>query len=211
MKFLLTKLFIINVFVFILPGFLFAEKISSSYNIELGKIELGSLKWELVLNNNEYEIFISLSNNSLLSALYEFSGEYYSKGKIFNGQYMPSEYKQLWKTKKKLKEVKIIFKKSMVFSLNQNPQEKEHARIDFLNIVGLADPLSSFMNILLNNKNSFSTIDGRWVYKMSVNVHQKNDNYIFKKITIKDYSNIWTDHKKLMIGVIVVIILLAIA
>ena len=57
------------------------------------------------------------------------------------------------------------------------------------------DPLSSFFNILIGKKKS-KTIDGRRVYSMVV---EKQDGYEArktKKILIRNYMNIWADHKR---------------
>ena len=64
------------------------------------------------------------------------------------------------------------------------------ARINFLELGGYSDPLTSFLNIFFNNFES-KTIDGRRVYILSPN---KNDDYT--KVLIKNYTNIWADHNK---------------
>ena len=74
--------------------------------------------------------------------------------------------------------------------LKIQPEEKELARINFLELEGYSDPLTSFLNIFLNNFDA-KTIDGRRVYVLSPN---KNSDYT--KVLIKDYINIWADHNK---------------
>ena len=83
-----------------------------------------------------------------------------------------------------------------VYALVQNPKENETPRIDYFNIKGLIDPLSSFLNILTNTLNNFKTIDGRRLYKMLLDFEKKDGNIVSKKIIITDYSNIWADHKR---------------
>ena len=60
----------------------------------------------------------------------------------------------------------------------------------------MQDPLSSFLNILLSDNADFKTIDGRRLYKMSPEPKKKGGNIYSKKIIIKDYINIWADHKR---------------
>ena len=119
-----------------------------------------------------------------------------SKGRVVKGEYIPSLYKQVWKTRKKTRKVEILFDKTMVSDLFLSPQEKEFSRIDYLKIKGLVDPLSSFLNIIVNDKNSFKTIDGRRLYNLSIDLEKKDKNIISKKIFVKNYLNIWADHKR---------------
>ena len=74
--------------------------------------------------------------------------------------------------------------------LEIQPEEKEVERINFLELEGYSDPLTSFLNIFLNNLDS-KTIDGRRIYVLSPN---KNKDYT--KVLIKNYINIWADHNK---------------
>ena len=53
-----------------------------------------------------------------------------------------------------------------------------------------------FLNILSIDKNNFKTLDGRRLYKMSLDIKKIDENVVSKKIFIKDYSNIWADHKR---------------
>ena len=107
-----------------------------------------------------------LEDRGLFSGLYKFSGEYLSEGMIFEDEFIPLRYKQAWKTKKKTREVEILFDKKMVSALNLSPKESELPRIEYLKIQGLVDPLSSFLNILTSGTNNYKTIDGRRLYKM---------------------------------------------
>ena len=100
------------------------------------------------------------------------------------------EYYQYWKTKKKEKIVNIIFKNKKIIKMEIFPTEIELPRIEYKKIQGHNDPLTSFLNILLNQKPA-QTIDGRRIYLL--NPVKKEGGM---KIQIKDYTNIWTDHKR---------------
>ena len=106
---------------------------------------------------------------------------------------MPSTYTQKWETKNKKSNVEIVFKDKKVLSLKQTPPEKEYARINLLELKGYTDPLTSFLK-LLENKTESKTIDGRRVYQISLNEASKED--IKKTYIIKNYKNIWADHKR---------------
>ena len=195
------KLFLISVtvfFTFILDSNTesLAKKIESHYKVEFGAINLGSLNWTINIDESSYLTSIALKDKGVFSALYNFSGKYSSEGKIINGEFVSLMYKQSWKTKKKTKNVEILFNNTMVSNLNLWPKEKELARIDYLEVGGLIDPISSMLNIIKNSKNNFKTIDGRRIYKMSLDFNKSKNNIITKKIYIKDYFNIWADHKR---------------
>ena len=84
----------------------------------------------------------------------------------------------------------------MVSNLFLSPKEKEFSRTDYLKIEGLVDPLSSFLNILVNDKNNFKTIDGRRLYNLSLDFEKKDNNIVSKKIFVTNYFNIWADNKR---------------
>ena len=196
MKLLLIKFVLFFTVVFNLSADLSAKKLEAFYKIELGIINVGSIKWRIDLDGDSYITSILLKDRGLLSGLYQFTGEYLSEGKILKGEFVSSRYKQFWETKKKTREVEILFNKEMVSVLILKPKENESPRVDYLRIRGLTDPLSSFLNILANNTNNFKTIDGRRLYKMSLDSKSIDGNVVSKKIFIKDYFNIWADHKR---------------
>ena len=196
MKLLLIKFVLFFTVVFNLSADLSAKKLEAFYKIELGIINVGSIKWRIDLDGDSYITSILLKDKGLLSGLYQFTGEYLSEGKILKGEFVSSRYKQFWETKKKTREVEILFNKEMVSVLILKPKENESPRVDYLRIRGLTDPLSSFLNILANNTNNFKTIDGRRLYKMSLDSKSIDGNVVSKKIFIKDYFNIWADHKR---------------
>ena len=75
----------------------------------------------------------------------------------------------------------------------QIPKEDEAPRINFSDLSGYNDPLTSFLNVLINSK-SVNTIDGRRIYSMKKN--SKEDNLNKVSIQIKEYKNIWADHDR---------------
>ena len=196
MKLLLIKFVLFFTVAFNLSADLSAKKLEAFYKIELGIINVGSIKWRIDLDGDSYITSILLKDKGLLSGLYQFTGEYLSEGKILKGEFVSSRYKQFWETKKKTREVEILFNKEMVSVLILKPKENESPRVDYLRIRCLTDPLSSFLNILANNTNNFKTIDGRRLYKMSLDSKRIDGNVVTKKIFIKDYFNIWADHKR---------------
>ena len=195
MKLLLIKLILFFTIIFNLTIGLSAKELNAFYNIEIGTINIGSLKWSISLDDDNYKTSMFLEDRGLLSGLYKFSGEYLSEGMIFENEFIPFRYKQAWKTKKKTREVEILFDKKKVSVLNLSPKESELPRIEYLKIQGLVDPLSSFLNILTSGANNYKTIDGRRLYKMSLDL-KKEKNMVSKKIYITDYFNIWADHKR---------------
>jgi hypothetical protein len=197
MKLLLIKFFILLFITLYLPsGGVLGKELKALYKVEFGSLNIGSLKWEIYIDSNNYKTTIFLKDRGMFSGLYDFTGKYLSEGIFLNNEFISYKYNQFWKTKKKTREIEIIFNNKMVSNLIIKPKEKETPRIDYLNIGRLADPLSSFLNILLQNKNNFKTIDGRRLYKMSIDVKKKTEGMISKKIIITDYINIWADHKR---------------
>ena len=187
---------IIFIFIFIFIKGLAAKDLSAHYKIELGSLDLGTLEWILMIEKKNYTTSMILKDRGFFSKIYRFNGEYLSKGKIVNNIFVSSKYTQYWKTKKKTRWVEIIFKDKKISSMILKPIEKESPRINHLDIENLNDPLSSFLNVLLNDNTDFKTIDGRRLYKMSTELKKKGGIISSKKIIIKDYVNIWTDHKR---------------
>ena len=182
-------------FVFTNFSTLFAEDFKEAYVVEIGKIDIGKLFWDVSISNDNYKILIRLKSKGFLSKLYKFEGSYEVDGSVVKGSLMPLKYKQSWLTKKKRREVEIIFKDGSIAELTLLPHEKEHARIDYIGINNLFDPLSSFLNILTGKEKS-KTIDGRRIYSMVVKKQDGYETREVKKILIEDYVNIWADHKR---------------
>ena len=172
-----------------------ARNIKAEYIVEFGKINIGKLYWEIINDNNTYSILISLKDKGVLSGLYSFEGNYSTKGVINNEVYLPTQYLQNWKTRKKEKVVRLFFDEDYLVKLINKPEEKELPRINYAEQRGLSDPLTSFLKIL-NGKKKSKTIDGRRVYSMIVKGEKMSENYLNKIITITDYKNIWADHNR---------------
>jgi len=195
MKLILNNI-VVFLFIFICIKGLAAKDFYANYKIELGPLNLGTIEWTLMIEKNNYTTSMILRDRGVFSKIYSFRGEYSSKGKIINDIFISSKYTQYWKTKKKTRQVEIIFKDKKISSLVLKPIEKERPRIDHLNIKNLNDPLSSFLNILLVDNTDFKTIDGRRLYKMSPELKKKSGDIYSIKIIIKDYINIWADHER---------------
>ena len=190
-NFLLFFLFFFNY-----PFDLRAQKLEVNYTVEVGEITIGKLDWKIDFDKSKYKTSLFLKNKGLFSGLYKFTGKYFSEGVIVNDQFISNKYKHFWKTKKKTKELSMLFDSTMVTSLTQKPNEIETERINFFKMTNMSDPVATFLNILVNNANPFTTIDGRRVYKMNSRLENNSDIYIYKEVSITNYINIWTDHKK---------------
>ena len=195
MKLYFKPIVVLVFFIFTNFSTLFAEDFKETYVVEIGKIDIGRLLWDVKMSNDSYKVLIKLKSKGFLSKLYKFEGSYEAAGSVMKGSLMPLMYKQLWLTKKKRREVEIIFDNHSVIGLEIFPYEKEQARVEYNEIENHFDPLSSFLNILIGKKKS-KTIDGRRIYSMMV---EKQNNYAtgeIKKILIEDYVNIWADHRR---------------
>ena len=184
------KLLFSFVFLFVAFQPLEAKEVEENYTVKTKGITIGNLYWHVKLEKNTYTTSINLSNKGPLSLIYKFKGYYEASGIIKNDILVPERYIQEWKTKNKQRNINLIFKNKKIIGLKIQPEEKELARINFLELEGYSDPLTSFLNIFLNNFDA-KTIDGRRVYVLSPN---KNSDYT--KVLIKDYINIWADHNK---------------
>lgn len=184
---LFFKLFII---VAIFSSTSLATEYNIEYNIKVRGLKIGSLLWHLELDLDKYTTTIQLNDSGIFSGLYKFRGEYKARGKIKNASLFPQEYSQIWKTKRKKREVNIFFEKNKITKLILHPEEKEEARIHYFKLLNYMDPLSSFLNILINNSPS-KTIDGRRTYTLNPSNDLKKN-----KILIINYNNIWADHKR---------------
>ena len=168
----------------------YANNFSAEYKVSTTGIKIGNFSWSLNINDNIYQTEINLKNSGIFSPLYKFEGSYLSTGVIENNIFKAQNYKQFWKTKKKTKIVKMSFDNYLI-ELNQEPIEKEIARVNLENLYLYFDPITSFINIL-NGEDEAKTIDGRRVYRLIKN-EGGGGNIILK---IEDYTNIWADHKR---------------
>ena len=170
-----------------------SEDYIKNYNVSTKGIKIGEIIWQLSKKEDKYEIKISLKSKGVLSSVYKFSGEYLSFGKVENNLFVPEYYTHEWVTKNKTKEMVILFSDNKIVSTAQNPAEKELPRVNLFNLKNYSDPLTSFINIFYN-KDSSKTVDGRRVYKMTAEQNLEKPKAI--TITIKDYKNIYADHKR---------------
>ena len=195
MKLYFKPVVVLVLFVFTNFSTLFAEDFKEAYVVEIGKIDIGKLFWDVNISNDNYKILIKLKSKGLLSKLYKFEGSYETNGGVVKGSLMPLKYKQFWLTKNKRREVEITFNNRSIVGLKIFPYEKERARVEYAEIENHFDPLSSFLNILIGKKKS-KTIDGRRIYSMVVKKKDGYETRETKKILIEDYVNIWADHKR---------------
>ena len=168
----------------------YANNFSAEYKVSTTGIKIGNFSWSLNINDNIYQTEINLKNSGIFSPLYKFEGSYLSTGVIENNIFKTQNYKQFWKTKKKIKIVKMSFDDYLT-ELKQEPIEEEIARVNLENLYLYFDPITSFINIL-NGENEAKTIDGRRIYRLKKS-EGKDGNIILK---IEDYINIWADHKR---------------
>ena len=168
----------------------FSEEYRAKYLVKTKGITIGTLVWKISITKDFYETFINLKSNGFISSFYKFSGNYYASGANNKDVLIPIKYKQIWKTKKKEREVNIFFEDFKIKNLHINPNESEVARVDLKKLKNYKDPLTSFLNILINS-GSTNTIDGRRIYTLS-----PNKNKLSIKILIKNYKNLWADHKR---------------
>ena len=167
-----------------------ANSFSAEYKVSTTGIKVGNFSWSLNINDNIYQTEINLKNSGIFSPLYKFEGSYLSTGVIENNIFKTRNYEQFWKTKKKTKIVKMLFDDYLI-ELKQEPIEEERARVNLEDLYLYFDPITSFINIL-NGENEAKTIDGRRIYRLKKN-EGEDGNIILK---IKDYTNIWADHKR---------------
>ena len=170
----------------------YAESFYKKYSIKVSGLKIGELVWELEIDNDNYSNDIKLKSKGLLSAIYTFEGDYFSKGKVVKNKLEPQSYSHIWKTNKTEKTMNLSFEDNKLGSLNQTPYEKEKLRIDVFNITQTKDPLSSFLEIIMGKTNSL-VIDGRRIYTMGAKINKKENTTV---INISNYSNLWADHNR---------------
>ena len=189
MKLILIKIIIC---VCLLLSNAWAKEIFSEYSVSTAGVKIGEFSWKLDLYDGYYKIQINLKSTGLISSFYNFEGEYLSSGILQDRTFKSRNYKQFWETKKKTKIIEIKFTDELI-NIEQIPKEDEAPRINFSDLSGYNDPLTSFLNVLINSK-SVNTIDGRRIYSMKKN--SKEDNLNKVSIQIKEYKNIWADHDR---------------
>jgi len=189
MRFILSNFFIL---LFFISSPVYAESFYKEFSIKVSGLKIGELVWVLEIDNNNYSNNIKLKSKGLLSAIYTFEGNYFSKGMVANNKLKPHTYNYVWKTNKTEKTMDLSFEDNTLSSLNQTPYEKEELRIDVFNIKQTKDPLSSFLEIIMGEASSL-VVDGRRIYTMNAEFNKEENKTI---INISDYSNLWADHKR---------------
>ena len=125
------RLFFSILFFLFYSGALLAESFETKYIVKTKGLTIGSLDWVLEINNDKYQTSIDLSSKGLLSGLFKFSGFYVAKGRVENEKLLPLTYIQKWETKKKSRDVKIIFNNLRGVEIFILPEEKELARVKY--------------------------------------------------------------------------------
>ena len=188
LKSVVTKTLIICLLIF---SNSYANDSTYSYSINTSGIKIGEFSWLIRINENNYETKVSLKSSGLLSSVYKFNGEYFSKGNINNNRFKTKYYRQNWQTKRGVKIIEIFFRNKVV-KLYQDPKEKEFSRVNLNDLFENCDPITSFINIL-KGQDLVKTIDGRRIYTMNKMASEENNKVVLE---IKDYQNIWADHKR---------------
>ena len=171
---------------------MYAENFYKEFSIKVSGLKIGELVWVLEIDNNNYSNNIKLKSKGLLSAIYTFEGNYFSKGVVANNKLKPHIYNHVWKTNKMEKTMDLNFEDNTLSSLNQTPYEEEKLRVDVFNIKETKDPLSSFLEIIMGEAASL-VVDGRRIYTMNAEFNKEENKTV---INISDYSNLWADHKR---------------
>ena len=171
---------------------MYAESFYKKFSIKVSGLKIGELVWVLEIDNNNYLNNIKLKNKGILSAIYTFEGNYFSKGIVVNNKLKPHTYNHVWRTNKTEKAMNLSFENNTLSSLNQTPYEKEKLRVDVFNIKQTKDPLSSFLEIIMGEASSL-VVDGRRIYTMNAEFNKEENKTV---INISDYSNLWADHKR---------------
>ena len=171
---------------------MYADGFYKEFSIKVSGLKIGELVWVLEIDNNNYSNDIKLKSKGLLSAVYTFEGNYFSKGIVANNKLIPQTYNHVWKTNKTEKTMSLGFENNTLRSLNQTPYEREKLRVDVFNIKQTKDPLSSFLEIIMGEASSL-VVDGRRIYTMKAEFNKEKNKTV---INISDYSNLWADHKR---------------
>ena len=189
MGFILSNFFIL---LFFISSPVYAESFYKEFSIKVSGLKIGELVWVLEIDNNNYSNDIKLKSKGLLSAIYTFEGNYFSKGTVANNKLKPHTYNHVWKTNKAEKTMNLGFENNALSSLNQTPYEKEKLRVDVFNIKQTKDPLSSFLEIIMGEASSL-VVDGRRTYTMNAEFNKEENKTV---INISNYSNLWANHKR---------------
>jgi len=189
MKLTLSSLLL---FSFFLCGLVYGEDLHKEFTVKVSGIKIGKLVWTINIDDTTYLSDLKLKSEGVLSGIYRFEGEYYSEGVVLKNKLKPNKYNHTWKTKKRTKNMSLVFQGDKLKLLNQIPHEKEKLRVDVFDIKESKDPLASFLQIILGEKKSL-VVDGRRKYTMSAVINEKTKETV---VEISNYSNLWADHKR---------------
>ncbi len=189
MKYFLGNFFI--TLIILHSGSIHAKEFNTNYIVSTSGIKIGEFNWLLNIDGDEYKTEIYLKNNKFLSALYNFEGRYLATGTVENKVFKSKKYEQNWRSNKRVRVIKMSFDDYLI-NLFQKPTELEEPRINLNELIQYTDPITSFINIL-NGHSYIRTIDGRRVYTMYRKEITNNEVMVLE---IKNYKNIWADHKR---------------
>ena len=77
MKLFLNSLFVSLLFI---CTTIKSEDVFKKYIVKVSGVKIGTLNWEVSINNKAYKNKIYLKSKGFLSTFYKFEGNYYSKG-----------------------------------------------------------------------------------------------------------------------------------
>ena len=170
----------------------FGESFYKTYNIKSSGIKIGTLDWEVSINNKHYKNNLKLKSEGFLSIFYNFQGQYSSVGSVENKKLKPKTYTHIWNTNKVTKKMSLVFQNNKLKSLEQTPLEGESLRINVFDINKTKDPVASFLQIVMGD-NSSLVVDGRRFYTM---VSFFNEDTKQTTVELSNYFNLWADHKR---------------
>ena len=87
----------------------FGESFYKTYNIKSSGIKIGTLDWEVSINNKHYKNNLKLKSEGFLSIFYNFQGQYSSVGSVENKKLKPKTYTHIWNTNKVTKKMSLVF------------------------------------------------------------------------------------------------------
>ena len=82
---------------------LLGEEINKTYAVKVSGIKIGELNWQIKIDNYEYLNKLDLNSRGLLSAIYNFKGEYVSEGKSIIMNWCQKNISIFGRPKKQLK------------------------------------------------------------------------------------------------------------
>ena len=154
MKLFLNSLFVSLLFI---CTTIKSEDVFKKYIVKVSGVKIGTLNWEVSINNKAYKNKIYLKSKGFLSTFYKFEGNYYSKGFVENSILKPEKYTHIWKTNKIKKNMSLVFENQKLKSLEQFPIEKEYLRVYPYN-----EELSHIIGYLGTEKDGLSGVEKKY-------------------------------------------------